>query len=95
MRHAPDKEPRQITRALNRGNGRPPRDRWEEEARRIVRAAMERGLTTYGDLVQRLAIQGVADNERNVRNKIASGRFSAAFLLQCLRALGVGAIRIE
>ena len=73
----------------------PPRDRWEEEARRIVRAEMEKGLTSYGELVQRLASQGIVDNERNVRNKIASGRFSAAFLLQCLRALGISTLRIE
>ena len=73
----------------------PPRDRWEEEARRIVRAEMEKGRTTYLELVQRLASQGIVDNERNVRNKIASGRFSAAFVLQCLRALGIDAIRID
>ena len=73
----------------------PPRDRWEQDARRIVRAEMERGLTTYGDLVDRLAGLGVVDNERNVRNKVASGQFSAAFLLQCLKALGVSVIRIE
>lgn len=73
----------------------PPRDHWEQEARRIVRAEMERGLTTYGELVDRLAGIGVVDNERNVRNKIASGQFSAAFLLQCLKALGAGIIRVE
>ena len=73
----------------------PPRDRWEQQARRIVRAEMERGLMTYGDLVDRLARIGIVDNERNVRNKVASGQFSAAFLLQCLAALGARVIRIE
>ncbi len=73
----------------------PPRNRWEEEARRIVRAEMQKGLTTYGDLVDRLACLGVVDNERNVRNKIASGRFSATFLLQCLKALEVDIVRLD
>lgn len=31
---------------------------------------------------------GVDEDERNVRNKVSRGKFTAAFMLQCLAALG-------
>lgn len=34
------------------------------------------------------------ENERNMRNKIARGTFSAAFFLMCMRALGANSLEI-
>jgi hypothetical protein len=55
---------------------------------------VRRGLT-YADLVERLKAFGVDDNERNIRNKVARGTFSAAFLLDCLLALGVETLDLK
>ena len=55
----------------------------------LVRAEMARRRTTYRGLVTALGSIGVVEEERVLRNKIARGTFSAAFLLQVLRALRV------
>lgn len=60
----------------------------------IIRGRMaEQGLG-YADLEQRLRAIGVEDNERNLRNKVMRGTFSAAFWVQCLAALGVRHVEI-
>ncbi|PWG04006.1 hypothetical protein DF286_12745 [Sphingosinicella humi] len=40
-------------------------------------------------LVDKLAAIGVVDSEPNIRNKLARGKFTAVFLIQCLEAIGV------
>lgn len=66
-----------------------PHKDWEELAKNILRAEMMRRGVSYSGLVDRLGMQGVADNELNLRNKVSRGRFTAVFLLQCLKALEV------
>lgn len=70
----------------------PERTDWEAKARGIIRAEMARQNITYAQLVERLAAIGVMEDERNMRNKVSRGKFTAAFLLQCLMALGVNEI---
>lgn len=60
---------------------------WEEVAKNILRAEMMRRGVSYAGLVDRLGALGIADNELNLRNKVSRGRFTAVFLLQCLKAL--------
>lgn len=60
---------------------------WEEVAKNILRAEMMRRGVSYAGLVERLAALGITDNELNLRNKVSRGRFTAVFLLQCLKAL--------
>lgn len=61
----------------------------------IIRGRMaEQGLG-YADLEARLKAIGVEDNERNLRNKVMRGTFSAAFWIQCLAALGVKNIELH
>lgn len=67
----------------------PERTDWEAKARGIVRAEMARQNVTYAQLGERLAAIGVHEDERNLRNKVSRGKFSAAFMLQCLAAVGV------
>jgi hypothetical protein len=61
----------------------------------ILRAEMARRAITYDQLAAKLAEQGVQDTAVNIRNKVARGGFSAAFLVQCLRAMGCSTIRLD
>ena len=69
----------------------PERTDWEARARGIIRGEMARQNITYAQLVEKLAEIGVQDDERNLRNKVSRGKFTAAFLLQCMDAIGVRA----
>ena len=60
---------------------------WEEVAKNILRAEMMRGGVSYAGLADRLSRLGITDNELNLRNKVSRGRFTAVFLIQCLKAL--------
>ena len=66
----------------------PERTDWEAKARGIIRGEMARQNVTYVQLVERLAAIGVKEDERNLRNKVSRGKFTAAFMLACLEALG-------
>jgi len=59
----------------------------------ILHAAKRHGVT-YDRLVERLAKIGVDDTAVNIRNKVARGRFTAVFLVQCLESMGVRELRI-
>ncbi|WP_322893912.1 MULTISPECIES: DUF6471 domain-containing protein [unclassified Yoonia] len=43
---------------------------------------------TYAQLVEKLSDIGINEKEANVANKLSRGKFSAAFMLQCLSAIG-------
>ena len=58
------------------------------KARGTIRAEMARQNVTYSQLSERLESLSVHEDERNLRNKVSRGKFTAAFLLQCLAALG-------
>jgi Domain of unknown function (DUF6471) len=73
----------------------PERTDWEAKARGIVRAEMARQNVQYSKLVELLAAIGVTEDERNLRNKISRGKFTAAFMLACLQALGTSSIRVS
>lgn len=64
----------------------------DEEARKFVkhtlRSEMAKRGMTYRDLLEALAKMDLPDEEKNLRNKVARGTFTAAFFIQCLRAMG-------
>ena len=62
---------------------------WETEAKRVLRAELARAGVTYKGLVLRLERIGVVDNETAIASRISRGKYSFAFFLQCMRALGV------
>ena len=64
-------------------------EEWDDTPRRYVRIEMIRRRLSYADLVLALARIKVVENERNLRNKVARGSFSAVFFMQCLVAMGV------
>ena len=73
----------------------PERTDWEVKARGLLRAEMAKQGLTYNQLVERLKVVGVTDDERNLRNKVSRGKFTAAFLLQCLAALGTHTLHLD
>jgi len=65
----------------------PDRTDWELKARGIIRAEMAKQNITYSKLAESMESIGVHEDERNLRNKVSRGKFTAAFMLQCLSAL--------
>lgn len=61
----------------------------------MVRASDKGKGVTYGQLVEKLSAIGVVEPEANIRNKLARGKFKAAFLAQCLNAIGSSALRLD
>ena len=60
---------------------------WETKAANLLKAELKRKGVTYAQLVEKLEGIGVCEKEANIRNKLSRGKFSAAFLLQCLQAI--------
>lgn len=79
----------------HRSDSMPERTDWEARARGIIRGEMARHNITYAHLVEKLAAIGVQEDERNLRNKVSRGKFTAAFLLQCLSAMGAERLDIN
>ena len=67
---------------------------WGQTAKRVLRAEMVRAGVAYQELAGRLTEAGSPHTVLNLRNKVARGQFTAAFLLQCLAALRVDTIRL-
>jgi len=67
---------------------------WELKAANLLKAELKRKGVTYAGLVEKLAEIGVDEKEVNVRNKLSRGKFTAAFLLQCLEAVGATDLRL-
>jgi hypothetical protein len=67
---------------------------FETRAKNLLKGELKRRGVTYAQLAEKLATLGVVENERNLNNKISRGGFTAAFLLQCLEAIGADAIRL-
>ena len=68
---------------------------FEARAKNLLKAELKRKGMTYAQLAERLAALGVQENERNLNNKISRGGFTAAFLLQCLTAIGATRFDLE
>jgi len=70
-------------------------DRWNKEAKGILKAELARRHLTYRDLVEKLAAVDVSESEANLRNKISRGGFSAGFFVSCLTAIGAHSVRLH
>ncbi len=68
---------------------------FETLAKNLLKGELKRRGVTYALLAEKLADIGVQENERNLNNKISRGGFSAAFLLQCLKAVGSQELRLS
>jgi hypothetical protein len=68
---------------------------WEDRAKALLKSEIKRRNLTYAQVVEKLAEIGIQEDERNFRNKVARGKFTAAFLLQCLDAVGAQTVRLD
>lgn len=68
---------------------------WEDRVKGMLKAELKRRSITYSELAGKLADIGVMDSERNIRNKISRGKFTAVFLLQCLEAIGCFSLHLR
>lgn len=68
---------------------------YETLAKNLLKGELKRRGITYAQLAEKLATVGVTENERNLNNKISRGGFSAAFMLQCLTAIGASSLPLS
>ena len=68
---------------------------WETKVKGLLKSELKRKGVTYAQLVERLGEIGVSETEPNVRNKLARGKFTAVFLIQCLEAIGASSLRLS
>ncbi len=70
-------------------------DYWYTISSKMLRTEMAKRKITYEDLVNKLQAIGVQINGGNLRVRVSKGAFSAALLIQCLRAMGIKSLSIE
>ena len=68
---------------------------FETRAKNLLKGELKRRGVTYAQLAEKLSAIGVVESERNLNNKISWGGFMAAFLLQCLEAIGAQSLRLS
>ncbi|MBC7507044.1 MAG: hypothetical protein H7267_15210 [Sandarakinorhabdus sp.] len=68
---------------------------WEAKVKGLLKAELKKRGVSYIQLVEKLAAIGVVDSEPNIRNKLARGKFTAVFLIQCLEAIGATSLRLS
>jgi microsomal dipeptidase-like Zn-dependent dipeptidase len=68
---------------------------WELRAKGLLKAELKRRGVTYQQLAEKLTQLGITEREENIRNKLARGKFTAVFLLQCLEAIGTKELRLD
>ena len=62
---------------------------WETKAANLLKAELKRNGVTYAQLAEL-----IGDKEVNIRNKLSRGKFTAAFLIQSLEAIGLSELRL-
>ena len=67
---------------------------YETKMALILKSEIKRAGLTYATLTDKLNEMGANVKEPSIRNKIGRGKFSAAFMAQCLEAIGVRELRL-
>jgi hypothetical protein len=70
-------------------------DPWALKARSLLKAELKRREVSYHQLAERLVAMGASETPASIANKISRGKFTAAFLLQCLEAIGCHTLRLS
>jgi len=68
---------------------------WTARAKNLLKSELKRKGVSYRELAEKLTAMGIPESERNIANKISRGGFTAAFLMQCLVAIGATTIRLD
>jgi hypothetical protein len=74
---------------------KPLTQKYEDRAKNLLKGELKHKGLTYADLVEKLGAIGQEETERNLANKISRGGFTAAFLIQCLEAIGCHSVRLS
>ena len=72
-----------------------PYEVWEQTAKELIEIEMARRGIGYKELARLLSGLGIDESARQINRKVNRNRFSAAFLIACLRAMDVKAISLE
>lgn len=80
---------------INEWKSNPVTQEFEAKAKNLLKGELKRRGLTYGQLVERLESIGIRETERNLNNKISRGGFTAAFLIQCLEAIGCTSVHLD
>jgi microsomal dipeptidase-like Zn-dependent dipeptidase len=67
----------------------PEQNEWETKAANLLKAELKRAGVTYSQLAEK-----IGEKEVNIRNKLSRGKFSAAFFIQSLEAIGTLELRL-
>ena len=73
----------------------PDQNEWEKQAANLLKSELKRKGVTYAQLVEKLDAIGISEKEVNVANKLSRGKFSAAFMLACLKAIGTQRLLLD
>ncbi len=68
---------------------------WQDRVKGIIKAELKRRNVSYQQLSGLLAEMGIHETEKNIRNKLSRGGFSAVFFVQVLYAIGVNELRLS
>lgn len=72
----------------------PATDEWETKVQRLLKAELKRAGVTYAQLSEKLGKMGIELSEATIKNRLSRGKFSAAFMVQCLTAIGSQELRL-
>jgi hypothetical protein len=72
-----------------------PYEAWEQTAKDLIETEMMRRGIRYKELSRMLEELGINESPDQINRKVNRKRFSAAFLLACLTAMGVEAIPLK
>jgi hypothetical protein len=70
-------------------------EEWAAHVKGLLKAELTKRSITYDQLTEKLAAVGVHDTSVNIRNKVARGKFTAVFFIQCLEAVGCRILHLD
>lgn len=80
---------------VNEWKSSPVTQAFEAKVKNLLKGELKRRGITYAQLAAKLADIGVQETERNLNNKISRGGFTAAFLVECLEAIGCHTVHLK
>lgn len=80
---------------VNEWKSSPVTQQYETKVKNLLKGELKRRGVTYAQLAAKLGDIGIQETERNLNNKISRGGFTAAFLMQCLEAIGTKDLRLD
>jgi hypothetical protein len=72
-----------------------PYEAWEQTAKELIELEMANRGIRYKELARMLEEFGIEESPEQINRKVNRKRFSAAFLVACLRAMGATTISLD